>query len=110
MRNRTIRLDIAGAIARITLQRPEVLNAGNAEWVADLNEVEARLTESPGVRVAKLTGVGRAFSTGVDLKALSSGPLRPVGLRGGEDAMTAMERMDILFLAAINGHASAACS
>lgn len=104
MRNRTIQLDIAGATARITLQRPEVLNAGNAEWVADLNEVVARLTESPGVRVAVITGAGRAFSTGVDLKALSSGRFGLSDFVAWEDAMTAMERMDILFLAAINGH------
>ena len=101
---KTIRLEVAGVTARITLQRPEVLNAGNAEWVADLNEVVTRLTAAPDVRVAVITGAGRAFSTGVDLKALSSGAFGLSDFVAWEDAMTAMERMDILFVAAINGH------
>lgn len=101
---RTIRLEVAGATARITLQRPEVLNAGDAEWVADLNEVVTRLTAAPDVRVAVITGAGRAFSTGVDLKALASDAFGLPDFVAWEDAMTAMERMDILFIAAINGH------
>lgn len=101
---RTIRLEVAGATARITLQRPDVLNAGNAEWVADLNEVVTRLTAAPDVRVAVITGAGRAFSTGVDLKALASDAFGLPDFVAWEDAMTAMERMDILFIAAINGH------
>lgn len=101
---RTIRLEVAGATARITLQRPDVLNAGDAEWVADLNEVVTRLTAAPDVRVAVITGAGRAFSTGVDLKALSSGAFGLSDFVAWEDAMTAMERMDVLFVAAINGH------
>jgi enoyl-CoA hydratase/carnithine racemase len=101
---KTVHLEIAGAVARITLQRPEVLNAGNAKWVADLNEAVARLTAAPAVRVAVITGAGRAFSTGVDLQALSSGAFGLPDFVAWEDAMTAMERMDVLFLAAINGH------
>lgn len=101
---KTIRFDVVGALARITLERPEVLNAGNAEWVADLNEVVTRLTAAPDVRVAIITGAGRAFSTGVDLKALSSGEFGLADFVAWEDAMTAMERMDVLFVAAINGH------
>ncbi len=101
---RTIAVEVSGAIARITLQRPEVLNAGNAEWVADLNEVVRRLAGAPHVRAAVITGAGRAFSTGVDLKALASGRFGLADFVAWEDAMTAMERMDVLFLAAINGH------
>jgi enoyl-CoA hydratase/carnithine racemase len=72
--------------------------------VADLNEVVTRLAAAPGVRVAVVTGSGRAFSTGVDLKALSSGAFGLPDFVAWEDAMTAIERMDILFIAAINGH------
>jgi len=99
-----IQLELAGPIARITLQRPEVLNAGDAQWVADLNEVVARLAASPGVRVAVITGAGRAFCTGVDLTALASGEFGLPDFVAWEDAMTALERLDILFVAAINGH------
>ncbi len=69
---RTIRLAVEGPLARVTLDRPEVLNAGNAEWVRDLAEAVARIEGAREVRVVVLTGAGRAFSTGVDLDALAS--------------------------------------
>jgi enoyl-CoA hydratase/carnithine racemase len=100
----TIRFTVEGPVARMTLDRPEVLNAGNAEWVRDLNEVVARLERAPAVRVVVVTGAGRAFSTGVDLNALADGSFGLPDFVAWEDAMTAMERMDRLFIAGINGH------
>jgi enoyl-CoA hydratase/carnithine racemase len=100
----TMRLTVAGPVARLTLDRPEVLNAGDARWVRDLNRVVGELAERPEVRVAVLSGAGRAFSTGVDLKALASGAFGLGDFVAWEDAMTAMERMDTLFIAGINGH------
>ena len=58
----------------------------------------------PDVRVVVLTGAGRAFSTGVDLGALASGAFGLADFVRWEDAMTALERMDKLFIAGINGH------
>lgn len=69
----TMRLEVTGAVARLTLDRPHVLNAGNRRWVADLNEAVRRLAALPDVRVVVITGAGRAFSTGVDLKELAAG-------------------------------------
>jgi enoyl-CoA hydratase/carnithine racemase len=100
----TLRLAIDGPLARLTLDRPEVLNAGNAEWVRDLGAAVARLQRSPGVRVVVLTGAGRAFSTGVDLTALASGAFGLDDFVAWEDAMVAIEQMDRLFVAGINGH------
>ena len=101
---KTIRLVIEGPLARVTLDRPDVLNAGNADWVRDLGEVVERLTRASEVRVVVLTGAGRAFCTGVDLGALASGAFGLADFVAWEDAMTAIERMDRLFIAAINGH------
>jgi len=100
----TMRLDVRGAVARLTLARPEVLNAGDAAWVADLVEAVDTLARAPEVRVAVVTGAGRAFCTGVDLKALAGGRFRLADFVAWEDAMTAIERMDVVFVAAINGH------
>lgn len=100
----TMRLALDGPMARLTLDRPEVLNAGNAEWVRDLNDVVERLARAPEVRVVVLTGAGRAFCTGVDLKALADGSFGLESFVAWEDAMTAVERMDRLFIAGINGH------
>ena len=100
----TMRLEVAGAVARLTLDRPQVLNAGNRRWVADLNEVVRRLQARPDVRVVVVTGAGRAFCTGVDLTELASGEFGLADFVAWEDAMVAIERMDRLFIAAINGH------
>jgi enoyl-CoA hydratase/carnithine racemase len=81
-----------------------VLNAGNRRWVADLNEAVRQLQASPDVRVVVLTGAGRAFCTGVDLTELAAGDFRLADFVAWEDAMVAIERMDRLFIAGINGH------
>jgi enoyl-CoA hydratase/carnithine racemase len=99
-----VRLEITGPVARVTLERPEVLNAADAQWVADLGAVVARLRASDGVRVVVLTGAGRAFSTGVDLGALARGTFTLGDFVAWEDAMVVIERMETLFIAAINGH------
>ena len=100
----TIRLDVRGPIARMTFDRQHVLNAGNARFAAELGEVVATVAARSGVRVVVMTGAGRAFQTGVDLKALAAGELTLSDLVRWEDAMTAIERMDKLFIAGINGH------
>lgn len=98
-----VRLDRDGSIARLTLNRPEVLNAGDAAWVRDLNAAVKELSASPP-RVVVIVGAGRAFCTGVDLKALAEDRFRLEDFVAWEDAMTAMERMDALLIAGINGH------
>ena len=100
----TMRLAVDGPRAWLTLDRPEVLNAGDARFVRDLGAVVAELSARPGVRVVVLTGAGRAFCTGVDLKALASGAVGLPDFVAWEDAMVAIERMDTLFVAGINGH------
>jgi enoyl-CoA hydratase/carnithine racemase len=100
----TVRLDVQGPVARLTFDRPEVLNAGNARFAAELADAVARLGAERDVRVVVMTGSGRAFQTGVDLNALAAGALTLPDLVRWEDAMTALERMDTLVIAAINGH------
>jgi enoyl-CoA hydratase/carnithine racemase len=59
-----------GAVATITLNRPDALNAITATMLESLGDLLEGLVEDPGVRIVVLTGSGRAFSAGVDLKAL----------------------------------------
>ena len=54
--------------AVLTLNRPEVMNALSAELRRVLAETVAELEADPGVRVLVLTGAGRAFCAGLDLK------------------------------------------
>ena len=65
----TVGWEAADGVGRITLNRPESLNA----WTADLGEELKALVEGeaadPAVRAVIVTGAGRAFSSGADLKA-----------------------------------------
>jgi len=98
-----VRIERDGPVARLTLNRPDVLNAADAEWVRDLGSAVTEL-ETLGARVVVVTGAGRAFCTGVDLKALAADRFHLDDFVAWEDAMTAMERMDALFIAAIHGY------
>jgi E-phenylitaconyl-CoA hydratase len=62
----TFRLD--GHVATITYNRPDVLNAINGEMRRDLNDAFARFRDDPEAWVAIVTGSGRAFCVGGDLR------------------------------------------
>jgi enoyl-CoA hydratase len=61
------------AVATLTLNRPDQRNALSAELRTALGAAFREIQEDPGVRVAIVTGAGRAFCAGMDLKELSSG-------------------------------------
>src|SRR6188472_4402990 len=67
----TVNLRREGAAATIELNRPEALNAWNAQLGHDLLAAVQAVTEDDGVRAVVITGAGRAFSSGADLKDLS---------------------------------------
>lgn len=81
MSYQNIILEKQNGIARLTLNRPQALNALNeellAEFAAAINDIEKDDT----VNVVILTGAGRAFSAGRDLKGILSGKENPGGPR-----------------------------
>jgi enoyl-CoA hydratase/carnithine racemase len=62
--------DAATAVATITLDRPERLNALTFEVYRELTETFEALDTEPGVRAIVLTGAGRAFCSGGDVEAI----------------------------------------
>jgi enoyl-CoA hydratase len=60
-----------GAVATVTLNRPEALNALTPQMLDDLGDCLEHLAADPLVRVVVVTGEGRGFCAGVDLKALA---------------------------------------
>jgi enoyl-CoA hydratase/carnithine racemase len=64
-----VRVELAGRVATVTLDRPEALNAISTELATDLAAAVEPLATDPGVRAVVLTGAGqRAFCVGADLK------------------------------------------
>ncbi len=59
-----------GPVCTIMLDRPDALNAITPTMLAELNEAASEVAQLVDVRVVVLTGRGRAFSAGVDLKSL----------------------------------------
>lgn len=64
----TVQWDQDGGIGRITLDRPDSLNAWTHEFAAELGEIVNERCADPSVRAVTITGAGRAFSSGADLK------------------------------------------
>ncbi|HEX2574725.1 MAG TPA: enoyl-CoA hydratase-related protein [Aquihabitans sp.] len=67
---RTVRLRREGAVAIVTLDRPERLNAWTGRMHTEYRAVFAHLEADPAVRAAVVTGAGRAFCAGADTAAL----------------------------------------
>jgi enoyl-CoA hydratase/carnithine racemase len=63
--------------AIFTLNRPERLNAMGGNMAAELDAAVADFTADPHMRVGILTGAGRAFSAGGDLRQMAEGTFKP---------------------------------
>ena len=75
----TVNVRVDDGAATIELNRPEALNAWNPELGADLLAALRGVAEDEGVRAVAITGAGRAFSSGADLKDISGGESTPDG-------------------------------
>jgi enoyl-CoA hydratase/carnithine racemase len=73
--NEPVVVEYEGAVARMTLSRPERLNALDDETRRAIAGTLAQLEERPDVRVLVLRGAGRAFSAGADLRNTSYPPV-----------------------------------
>lgn len=71
MTYRTLRYRGDGRIARITLDRPERLNAIVAEMPGEIRDAVARANDDDAIHVIILDGAGRSFCAGYDLKAFA---------------------------------------
>ena len=73
-----ISIEVGEGIGRITLDRPEVMNALNPEMMGEIAEAAERLGADPAVRVLVIDAVGKGFSAGGDKDFLEAvGNLRP---------------------------------
>src|SRR5689334_404188 len=109
----TLRFALADGVARITLDRPDAANALNAEMARELAHAAIRCSEDRSVRAVILTGAGRMFSGGGDLKSFAAqGDALPSHLKevagNLHAAISRFVRMDAPVIAAVNGAAGGA--
>lgn len=107
MRFQTIDVTQDGGIARVALNRPEVMNALNRAMRA---EITAALTDLPqGTRCVVLTGTGRAFCSGQDLTDATGGfDVETILRQEYEPMLAAIREAPVPVIAAVNGTAAGA--
>jgi enoyl-CoA hydratase len=109
MSESVVLVDQAGGIATVTLNRPEKLNALNRELRMEFCRVMQQLRDDPAAQVVIITGVGRAFCAGLDLRELGTEAGRERGalVRDGTTVsfITVIEEMNVPVIAAVNGFA-----
>ena len=107
-------LDVTGAVATITLNRPDAMNSMTLEAKAALNEAVQSVAGDPRVRALVLTGTGRAFCVGQDLREhaalLESGDPAPLSTvkEHYNPLITALAALPFPTIAALNGTAAGA--
>jgi len=98
-------LDKRDGYAIVTLNRPDEMNALSRELRTDFVAAFDACTADEAIRVVILTGNGRAFCAGFDLKELSSTSEQDASEEADNIIARAMERFDGPIIGAINGHA-----
>jgi len=103
----TLLVDIDGPVRTVTLNRPNKLNAVDTQMTADIESLVGWLAGHPEVRVVILTGAGRAFCAGDDVKevgALDIDVATELSLRQARMYL-AFEQLPQVIIAAVNGPA-----
>jgi enoyl-CoA hydratase len=103
----TIVVRIDNGVATVTLNRPESRNAVNSRMHTEIAELWPKLAADPDVDVVVLTGEGKAFCAGGDIKGMDSGEFKHRGSMTTEarQIVTGLLEVEQPVIAAINGDA-----
>ena len=102
-----VKFEQKGAVAVLTIDRQEALNALNTQVLCDLEAAIAQVEESKDVHAVVLTGAGRSFVAGADIaemKEFSSVDGKRFGVHGG-GVFLRLENLAVPVIAAVNGFA-----
>ena len=99
-----VKLERRGQCLEITLDRPKANAIDNATTV-ELSKAFVSFRDDQDLRVAIITGTGRFFSAGWDLKAAASGEVEEIEVDGGFAGITEMFDLEKPVIAAVNGFA-----
>ena len=103
----SVRYELRGHIAVVTIDRPEVRNAVDVPTAHALAEAFRRFDEDEGALVAVLTGAGGYFCAGADLKAVASGEQRDFSAEANGPMGPTRMHLSKPVIAAVEGHAVA---
>lgn len=98
-----IKVDVENEVALVTLNRPQAMNALSRELRTAIADTFEKLEADPAVRVVILTGAGKAFCAGLDLKELGQGRDTVQGSVETKDPVSSIARFSGPIIGAING-------
>lgn len=103
----TLKLETDGDIATLTMNRPDQLNALNLQVIDELGEAVDELEGRDDVRALIVTGAGRAFVAGADIKQMNGFDEDEADAFGrkGHEVMDALAALPFPTIAAVNGFA-----
>ncbi len=105
MSSEVLLLEKSDAIATLTLNRPDAMNALSRALRDAITHAFREIQADPAIRVAVLTGAGRAFCAGFDLKELGQGDPQQLADAAQGGVVDAMASFEGPIIAAVNGHA-----
>lgn len=107
MEYKTLLIEKRGAVQRITLNRPNELNALNTELLSELDVAFAEAANDVEIKVIVLTGAGKAFAAGADIAQMAD--MNAVEGKDfgalGSDVFRRIEMLSKPVIAAVNGYA-----
>ncbi len=108
----TILFDVSDRIATVTLNRPDAMNSTTDELYTELNDCIGRIAADSGISCVILTGAGRGFCAGADLKSKRD-HMSPLQLRARHRwilkvAVAPLYNLEKPVIAAVNGAAAGA--
>lgn len=110
----TILFDVKEGIATLTLNRPDVFNAFNEQLSADVNDALKKTAKDKSIRVLVISGSGKAFCSGQDLKAIAGSKNRSLSdslYKRYNPMIRAIRNLPIPVICKLNGVAAGAgCS
>ena len=108
MASGTVKVDVEGHVATLTISRPEKLNALDLDMLKALADAADEVEANANVRAAILTGEGKGFSAGGDIKAWGGMLPQEFGhawVRQGHRIFERLATLRVPLVAALNGHA-----
>ena len=102
----TLIYEKADSVARISLDRPAVLNAYNVQMRDDFSEALHAVEDDPDVRTLLITGEGRGFCAGADLTEFGSAPSQVIArrVRWQRDVWGQIINLDKPIVVAVHGY------
>ena len=101
----TMRYESDGDLIRLTLNRPEALNAVDYHGTVELHRAAQAIHDDNTARAVIIRGEGRAFCAGIDLKELAAGETPHAYFYHWDQALRLLELSDKLVLCAMQGYA-----